>query len=237
MRITGGAHRSRNLVAPRGNATRPTSDRVREALFAILGAESPIAGARVLDLYAGTGALALEAISRGAAHAVLVERAKDALDAIRANVASLGAGAIVRVVAVPVERAAKAIAQGGSAFGASEASFDLVLVDPPYADVTSGAAVRALDAIVAAGLVAPGARVVLEHGKNDAAPAIAGLVLGDTRRYGDTSLSFYDAPSASPEARAVPEAREALEADATSGTSDAPPGPSPSAPPSRDSGA
>ena len=230
MRITGGAHRSRNLVAPRGNATRPTSDRVREALFAILGAESPIAGARVLDLYAGTGALALEAISRGAAHAVLVERGKEALDAIRANVASLGVGAIVRVVAVPVERAAKAIAQGAGAFGASGASFDLVLVDPPYADVTSGAAVRALDAIVAAGLVAPGARVVLEHGKNDAAPAIAGLVLGDTRRYGDTSLSFYDAPSAA-------EAREAPEADATRSSSDATLDPSPSAPPSRDSGA
>jgi 16S rRNA (guanine966-N2)-methyltransferase len=185
MRITGGAHRSRSLVAPRGQATRPTSDRVREALFAILGAASPIEGARVLDLYAGTGALALEALSRGASCAVLVERAKDALEAIRANVSALGVSAAARVVASPVERAARVIEKG------SEAPFDLVFADPPYADVASGAATRAIASIVAAGLVASGARVVLEHGKNDDAPAIAGLVHEDTRRYGDTSLSFY----------------------------------------------
>jgi 16S rRNA (guanine966-N2)-methyltransferase len=220
MRITGGAHRSRNLVAPRGQQTRPTSDRVREALFAILGAARPIAGERVLDLYAGTGALGLEALSRGAALVVMVERAKEALDAIRANVTALDAADDVRVVASPVERAAGAIARAlrtmdtvkrgahaardaGEAADAGEPSnaaeageahdaFDLVFADPPYADVTSGAAVRALAAIAGAGLVAPGARVVLEHGKNDAAPAIAGLALVDTRRYGDTSLSFYE---------------------------------------------
>src|SRR5437899_4832041 len=106
MRITGGEHRSRGLVAPRGHATRPTSDRVREALFAILGAMQPmqsIEGARVLDLYAGTGALALEALSRGASCAVMVERGREALDAIRANVAALGVAAVARVVAAPVE--------------------------------------------------------------------------------------------------------------------------------------
>jgi 16S rRNA (guanine966-N2)-methyltransferase len=185
MRITGGTHRSRSLVAPRGQATRPTSDRVREALFAILGAEEPLAGARVLDLYAGTGALALEALSRGAALAVMVERGREALDAIRSNVAALGVTGAARVVGVPVERAAKAIR------GAGGSGFNLVFVDPPYADVPSGDAARAIGAIVGAGLVADGARLVLEHGKNDEAPAMEGLALQHTRRYGDTCLSFY----------------------------------------------
>src|SRR5262249_3327716 len=129
MRITGGVHRSRNLVAPRGQATRPTSDRVREALFAILRADPPIHGPRVLDLYAGTGALALEALSRGAAFAVLVERGKEALDAIRANVAALGVAAEARVVSVPVERAARGVQTAATALGGE--AFDLVFVDPP----------------------------------------------------------------------------------------------------------
>ncbi len=193
MRITGGLHRSRALVAPRGTATRPTSDRVREALFAILGADLPIAGASVLDLYAGTGALGLEALSRGAASAVLVERSKEALDAIRTNVAALGVGARVRVLPMTVERAARTLAAGAGAF-------DLVLVDPPYADVASGDAARALDAVVRVGALRAGARVVLEHAKGDAPPPIDGLALLDTRRYGDTSLSFYEATPGATEA-------------------------------------
>jgi 16S rRNA (guanine(966)-N(2))-methyltransferase RsmD len=162
---------------------------VREALFAILGAAAPLTDARVLDLYAGTGALALEAISRGAASAVLVEKGRDALEAIRANVAALKLGSVVRVVAGPVDR----FAEKGRTEGDP---YDLVFADPPYADVTSGAAPRALGAVVRAGLVAPGARVVLEHGKADAPPVIEGLVHVDVRRYGDTMLSFYEAPPA-----------------------------------------
>ena len=193
MRITGGIHRSRPLKAPHGASTRPTSDRVREALFAILAAQGDFAGVRVLDLYAGTGALGLEALSRGAARATLVERGRDALVAMRANVDALKVGADVEIFAVPVERAVGALRGGG---------FGLVLVDPPYADVASGAALRAVEAIVAAGALAGGATLVLEHAPDrkrserdeEIGPEIAGLALRETRRYGDTCLSFYDLP-------------------------------------------
>ena len=182
MRITGGIHRSRTLRAPRGAATRPTSDRVREALFSIVSAERALDGARVLDLYAGTGALALEAISRGAAEATVVEFAKDALAAIRANIAMLDVADRVRVVAGRVERAASLLTAG--------APFDLVFADPPYIDAITSAP-RALAALAAAKLFAPGALVVLEHASRDAAPVIAGLLLETTRRYGDSALAFY----------------------------------------------
>jgi 16S rRNA (guanine966-N2)-methyltransferase len=182
MRITGGIHRSRPLRAPRGDATRPTSDRVREALFSILAGERDLEGARVLDLYAGTGALALEALSRGAAEATLVESARDALAAIRANVDALGLAAHARIIAGTVERAPSLLA--------SSAPFDLVLADPPYADATTRAP-RAIAALAAAGLFALDARVVLEHASRDASPAIAGLALEATRRYGDSALGFY----------------------------------------------
>lgn len=184
MRITGGAHRSRELRAPRGSATRPTSDRVREALFSILNAQGRVVGARVLDLYAGTGALALDALSRGAEQAVLVESGRDALEAIRANVASLGLADRARVVAGAVERAAAKLAV--------DAPFDLVFADPPYADLD--AAARAITALVAASVLAQGALLVLEHAQKSEPPEIPGLAqdaeLG-TRRYGDTAVSFY----------------------------------------------
>ena len=191
MRITGGTHRSRALKAPRGSSTRPTSDRVREALFAILAAHAELGGVRVLDLYAGTGALALEALSRGAARATLVERGREALGAIRANVAALRVGGQVEIVAAPVERSASALRGGG---------FGLVFVDPPYADVASGVALRAVEEVVAAGALAERATLVLEHAPDrkraehdeEIGPDIAGLVRRETRRYGDTCLSFYD---------------------------------------------
>src|ERR1700734_537317 len=102
MRITGGTHRSRAIRAPRGQATRPTSDRVREALFGILESAGGVRGGRVLALYAGTGALALEALSRGAARAVLVESSREALAAVRGNVASLDLADVARVLAADV---------------------------------------------------------------------------------------------------------------------------------------
>src|SRR4051812_32358762 len=146
MRITGGVNRSRALRAPRGTATRPTSDRVREALFGILGARFELSGLRVLDLYAGSGALAFEALSRGAAHATLVESGRDALEAIRANVEALKVATLVRVVGQPVERAIRGLAEKSE-------PFDLVLADPPYAEVPSGAAARALTSAVEAGIL------------------------------------------------------------------------------------
>jgi 16S rRNA (guanine966-N2)-methyltransferase len=194
MRITGGVFRSRLLTAPRGDATRPTSDRVREALFAILGGGAALARVRVLDLYAGSGALALEALSRGASSATLVEPARAAIDAIQTNVQALGVGDRTHVLAAPVERAHLSLRSG---------PFDLVFADPPYAQVASGQAPRAIAALLARppSVLAPGARLVLEHSKADPAPALPGLSFAETRRYGDTSLSFYDVADAEDQGR------------------------------------
>src|SRR5215472_11572654 len=185
MRITGGVFRSRILRAPRGTRTRPTSDRVREALFGILSAERErgLEGACVLDLYAGTGALAFEALSRGAEHATLVESARPAVDLIRRNAHELGLEERVHIVARPVERAIEVLA--------SRAPYDLVLADPPYALVASGDATRALANLVRAVVVRPDTRIVLEHAAANDAPEIDGLELASTRRYGDTALAFY----------------------------------------------
>lgn len=180
MRITGGTHRSRSLVAPSGDRTRPTSDRVREALFGILGAQSRVCGANVLDLYAGTGGLAYEALSRGAERATLVDGARDALAAAKKNADSLGFADRALLIGSPVERATGAIVARGP--------FDLVLVDPPYADVAD--ALRALVALAAAGAFAPDALIVLEHATRDPPAVPAVFAASDPRRYGDTSLLF-----------------------------------------------
>ncbi len=182
MRITGGAHRSRELLAPRGNATRPTADRVREALFSILTSRGVVSGARVLDLFAGTGALALEALSRGAREAVCVEHARDALQALRANLSALGLERSVVVIAQRVERSA----------GALSGAFDLVFCDPPYALVREGGVAPVVAELAARGRFAPGAELVLEHDAKDAPPELAGFVLATTRAYGDTALTFYE---------------------------------------------
>jgi 16S rRNA (guanine966-N2)-methyltransferase len=184
MRITGGAQRSRALRAPKGDLTRPTADRVREAMFSILSSQRSIEGMNVLDLYAGTGALALEALSRGAGAATFVESSRAALAVLRANVAALGFEGRSRVVPTPVERSLSALV--------TSAPFDLGLADPPYAAVKSGAALEALGAVVDKGLFAPDAIVVLEHGKGDESPGIPGLTLSSSRRYGDTVLAFYE---------------------------------------------
>jgi 16S rRNA (guanine966-N2)-methyltransferase len=151
---------------------------VREALFSILEARGAVRGARVLDLYAGTGALGIEALSRGAEHATFVEAARPALAALHKNLSALGIADRARVIASRVERAVTAT--GG---------VDLVLCDPPYADLA--AAARALELVVphlGAGTL------VLEHASRDAPPEIAGLEREDTRIYGDTALSFYARP-------------------------------------------
>jgi 16S rRNA (guanine966-N2)-methyltransferase len=174
MRVIAGRLGGRRLVAPRGLATRPTTDRVREALFSALG---PLSGARVLDLFAGTGALGIEALSRGASRAVFVESARPAIAALRENLQALDLGAVTRVLAQP---AAKPIPAG-------EGPFDLVFADPPYA------ALAELPPLLAALALAPGARVIVEHASRDAAPAVAGLEARPTRVYGDTAITVYDA--------------------------------------------
>jgi 16S rRNA (guanine966-N2)-methyltransferase len=153
----------------------------------------PLDGQRVVDLFAGSGALAIEALSRGASRAVLVERARPALRVIHDNLASLGLTDRASVLPLAVERARDALAAAGP--------FDLLLADPPYADVPAGRLARTLERLLATpGLVAPGAVVVVEHASRDEAPELSGLSRQPSRVYGDTALAIYEAPAAPPPA-------------------------------------
>jgi 16S rRNA (guanine966-N2)-methyltransferase len=177
VRVVAGRFGGRRLRAPRGRAVRPTSDRVREALFSMLG---PLDGVRVLDLYAGSGALAIEALSRGAATATLVERDPRALAVLRANLEALGLGSDeARVVGGP----ATAALQDASARGDA---YDLVLLDPPYRDAPAlgRELTQALPAVLA-----PEARVVCESDRR--APLELGLPVIRERRYGDTLIRIH----------------------------------------------
>jgi 16S rRNA (guanine966-N2)-methyltransferase len=175
LRVTGGELRGRRLRTP-GAGVRPSADRVRESLFARLGS---LEGARVLDLYAGSGALGIEALSRGAPCAVFVERSPRSLAVLRGNLASLGLQGRARVVAGDATRCVRRLAQGGE-------RFDLVLLDPPYA---SGEAPRALAALRDAGILAPGATLVIESGRRHPVPHVEGFAARDERRYGDTLIT------------------------------------------------
>jgi 16S rRNA (guanine966-N2)-methyltransferase len=177
MRIVAGEFRGRQLKSPTWDGLRPTSDRLRETLFNILGPS--VRGATVLDGYAGTGAIGIEALSRGAAAVTFVERDPRAVTLIEANLAALGAtGVIMRAgLADAVTRL------GGQVF-------DLIILDPPYAD--TGAA-EALDAAQA--LAGRDTRIVVEHATRYAAPARHGeLRLTRTVKAGDSALSFYEHP-------------------------------------------
>lgn len=177
MRIVGGTLGGRVIRAPAGAATRPTSEKVREAIFSIL---PDMTGAHVLDPFAGSGGLGLEALSRGAAHATFFETAKPALAVVRANIAALEVGDRVTVVAGDaVQLAARHV---------PPAPWRLVLVDPPY---RSDLAVRAVLAIPPAHL-AEDARIVIEHDRRNSPPdQLGSLLRQDQRRYGDTLVSFY----------------------------------------------
>ncbi|MGK3988102.1 16S rRNA (guanine(966)-N(2))-methyltransferase RsmD [Sorangium sp. So ce136] len=179
MRVIAGRLGGRRLAAPRGEGTRPTADRVREALFSSLG---DVTGALVCDLYAGTGALGIEALSRGARRAVFVESGRPALATLRENLAALGLDEAARVVPLPVERALELLRDEGP--------FDLALLDPPYAALAKAAAAAARLA-GPLGLLAPAGRLVLEHARRDPPPEIAGLTCAAVRTYGDTAVSFY----------------------------------------------
>jgi 16S rRNA (guanine966-N2)-methyltransferase len=176
-RIVGGSHGGRRLKVPAGGGTRPTSDRAREGLFSSLQSLTDLEGARVLDLYAGSGALGLEAVSRGAAAATLVERDPKALAALRANVADLG------VTATVIDNDVTAYLRG-----APEPA-DVVLLDPPYeVDVDP-----VLELLVP--WLAPGAVVVVERATRGAAPAVPhGLEAVRDRRYGEATLWYFRAP-------------------------------------------
>ena len=180
MRIVAGRYGGRRLTAPRGDATRPTSDRVREALFQRLG---PLDGKRVLDLFAGSGALALEALSRGAEHATLVDSAPAAIKAIHANVAA---------IAIPPEQA-DVRRQDVRAFlrsaRAARHEYDLVLLDPPYR--LAAELGRELSPLIA-GVLAAGGRVVSESDRRTPLDLEPDLPLTDERRYGDTLIRTHD---------------------------------------------
>ncbi|MEA2271097.1 MAG: rRNA (guanine966-N2)-methyltransferase [Solirubrobacteraceae bacterium] len=177
MRVVAGRFGGRRLAAPPGRATRPTSDRVREALFSILG---PLDGARVLDLYAGSGALAIEALSRGAQSAVLVERDRRAVAAIRANLDALGvAEPEARLVAAPARAALKNARAAGD-------TYDLVFVDPPYRSAPELG--RELSDVLGP-LLAAGGRVVTESDRR--APLELSVPLTLERRYGDTLIRIH----------------------------------------------
>lgn len=177
IRLLGGEHRGRVLRVPPG--ARPSEGRLREALFSIWSAELP--GAEVLDLFAGSGAVGIEAIGRGALGAVLVERDRRARQALEANLAQLGLGPPrARVLPRSVEAALGELAAAGE-------RFDLVFADPPYAWTPTAAFLAAV-----AALLGPGGALALEHSARVAVPDAGGnLVKVDTRRYGESALSLY----------------------------------------------
>ncbi len=188
MRVIAGRLRGRVLVAPAGDATRPTGARVKEALFSILG---DVSGARVLDLYSGSGALGIEALSRGASSAVFIESARPALACLRENLTQLGLDDVATLLPLRVESASTKLQRLGP--------FELVLCDPPWKDLK--AAWLGLEALATAGLFATGARIVLEHAAKDPPPAPEGasrLRRCDERRWGDTAISLFE-PAAGPD--------------------------------------
>ena len=182
LRVIAGSMRGRRLVSPQGNGVRPTKDIVREAMFSALDARGVLGGAVVLDLYAGSGALAIEALSRGADAAVLVERDRSALAAIRSNVELLGLDATTRVVArdvMPFLRETQP----------HDAPFDLVCADPPY-DTGDDAVTALLVALESPGWLAPGALVTIERPARHPVATPPGWSSGWQRAFGDTLLTF-----------------------------------------------
>ena len=182
MRVVAGKWGGRTIRAPRGASVRPTTDRVREAVFSILG--DGVKGSVVLDLFAGTGAMAIESLSRGAAGAVLVESSPAALGALRANLAALEAeGALC--LPLDYREAVRRLSAKGR-------TFDLVFLDPPYGKGLVG---RAAELLSRAGILAPGAVVVAERASRDPGDTLpAEWRERADRRYGDTRITLYDIP-------------------------------------------
>jgi len=185
-RIIAGAHGGRRLDAPAGGSTRPTADRVREALFSTLETMVDLTGARFVDLYAGSGAVGLEALSRGASHTLLVEAEAKAARVIRENIASLRVGPAARLVAGRVSQVLAAGPDGGP--------YDVVFADPPYA-VGDDEVAEVQRALVEHGWLAPDAVVAFERSTRTAvrgAPLtwVDGITADRSRRYGETTLWY-----------------------------------------------
>ena len=185
MRIIGGEYRSRTLNAPKGMTTRPTLDQTREALFNIL--QGRVADARFLDLYAGSGAVALEAVSRGATRAILCDSSRAACACIRENIQRLGCEARTRLLEMPDQRAIPLLER-------EDAQFDLIFLDPPYAmDLTP-----VLAALKGASLLAAGGLVIAEHAADTGFALPEGWTLARKKVYRDTALSFYEEDACAP---------------------------------------
>ena len=179
MRIVGGKLRGRALKTPASRAIRPTSERLRESIFDILihAYGDPITGARVIDLFAGSGALGIEALSRGASFALFVDDGAEARALLRANVEAFGLGGVTRIWRADATRLGKA-----------PGPFALAFLDPPYGKGLAGPALRAL---VEGGCLAPGALCVVEEDAEAAIGAPEKLRLAEERVYGDTKVAIY----------------------------------------------
>ena len=180
MRIVGGRLRGRNLAAPKSQAVRPTTDRLRESIFNILAHAygDPVEGARVLDLFAGTGALGLEAISRGAAFALFVDDGAEARALLRGNVESLGVGGVTRIF----RRDATKL---GEVYPVEP--FSLAFLDPPYG---KGLGEKALASAVAGGWLQPGALAMVEEAVSAGFTPPEGFEVLERRSYDDTEIVF-----------------------------------------------
>lgn len=181
MRVIAGSSRGRRLAAFKGDRIRPTSDRVREALFSILRSRmGSLDGCRVLDLFAGSGALAIEALSRGAASACLVEKAAASLDIIRENLERCQLQERATVLARDARQALAGLTAG---------SFDLIFIDPPYGQ---GLAVQAVIEIARLDILSENGILCVETAVTESLPATAGRLQSiDRRRYGSTMVHFY----------------------------------------------
>lgn len=181
MRVISGTFKGRRLTAPAGMATRPTADRIKESMFNILAGS--VRNKRVLDLFAGTGALGIEALSRGATRAVFVDYAKAALAAIQSNIRELGLGDCTRVIHWNILKNLNCLIPERN-------GFDLVFMDPPY---ETNSVLPALEALLSCGALSAGARLIIEHSNRESiVRPMDKLIIADQRRFGKTLVSFLD---------------------------------------------
>jgi 16S rRNA (guanine966-N2)-methyltransferase len=186
MRVISGKAKGRRLIAPKGGAVRPTADRIKESLFNILRRD--FSGMKILELFAGTGNVSIEALSRGAASALLVDASERSARIIRENLRRLDFSNRAELWVMPVHRALRSLARQGQ-------TFDLVFLDPPYDQNLVG---RSLELLASHNPLSPGAVVVAEHSIREPVKSnYASLSLNDQRRYGDTLLSFFRRTAAS----------------------------------------
>jgi 16S rRNA (guanine966-N2)-methyltransferase len=194
MRIVGGKFRGHAIQGPSSTATRPTSDRVRESIFNILAhgtAGVSIEGARVMDLFAGTGAMGLEALSRGARFCQFVDEAAEARALIRRNADALGVIGLAKIWRRDASRLGPC---------APQSPFNLVFVDPPYG---RGLGLKAMQSLINGGWLSPGAVVVLEEAERAAVADVSCLTLLDRRDYGDTQVRLYSFSESGPAKEAL----------------------------------